>query len=239
MNELAEQTARAIRQRLYETQFSSPLGAPVCFSKKKGFPSQVMIEVQARAAEWIRAEIKRSRVEGLRAGKAPRRTSGDGRSGQVLGARGSEGEWDKEVTFAMRVQHLDAAMREAQSCGSAPILALPEGKPMISSRELHACEEGEGGIWGSCVMQKKRILELGAVVFAHQDLRINLYGTKECCKTWLQLRYAIVTGKANVVADALSRKEREPPLDEPRALVRHDDREEQSCGAFRAGAEIS
>nr|GFB57882.1 putative reverse transcriptase domain-containing protein [Tanacetum cinerariifolium] len=40
-------------------------------------------------------------------------------------------------------------------------------------------------------------LELGAVVFALKIWRHNLYGTK-----W----------KANVVADALSRKEREPPL---------------------------
>ncbi|GJT71302.1 putative reverse transcriptase domain-containing protein [Tanacetum coccineum] len=56
-------------------------------------------------------------------------------------------------------------------------------------------------------------LELGAVVFALKIWRHYLYGTK-----WLELlsdydydiRYH--PGKANVVVDALSRKEREPPL---------------------------
>nr|GFA59080.1 putative reverse transcriptase domain-containing protein [Tanacetum cinerariifolium] len=118
-------------------------------------------------------------------------------------------EWgDKqEATFQLLKQKL---------C-SAPILALPEGSEDI----IVYCDASNKGL-GAVLMQREKVisyascqlkiheknytthdLELGGVVFALKIWRHYLYGNK-----W----------KANVVADALSRKEREPPL-RVRALV--------------------
>nr|GEZ66410.1 reverse transcriptase domain-containing protein [Tanacetum cinerariifolium] len=98
-----------------------------------------------------------------------------------------------------------------QKLCSAPILALPEG----SEDFIVYCDASNKGL-GAVLMQREKVisyasrqlkiheknymthdLELGAIVFALKIWRHYLYGTK-----W----------KANVVADALSRKEREPPL---------------------------
>ncbi|GJU02704.1 putative reverse transcriptase domain-containing protein [Tanacetum coccineum] len=126
-----------------------------------------------------------------------------------------------------------------QKLCSAPILALPKGSEISShtamlQRRLKIHEKN----------YTTHDLELGAVVFALKIWRHYLYGTKCTVFTdhkslqhildqkelnmrqrrWLELlsdydckiRYHL--GKANVVADALSRKEREPPL-RVRALV--------------------
>ncbi|GJT40701.1 putative reverse transcriptase domain-containing protein [Tanacetum coccineum] len=103
-----------------------------------------------------------------------------------------------------------------QKLCSAPILALPEG----SENFVVYCDASHKGL-GAVLMQREKViayasrqlkvheknytthdLELGAVVFALKMWRHYLYGTK----------------KANVVADALSRKERSKPL-RVRALV--------------------
>nr|GEZ86396.1 reverse transcriptase domain-containing protein [Tanacetum cinerariifolium] len=103
-----------------------------------------------------------------------------------------------------------------QKLCSAPILALPEG----SKNFVVYCDASHKGL-GAVLMQKEKViayascqlkvheknyithdLELGAVVFSLKMWRHYLYGTK----------------KANVVADALSRKERIKPL-RVRALV--------------------
>ncbi|GJR02420.1 putative reverse transcriptase domain-containing protein [Tanacetum coccineum] len=116
---------------------------------------------------------------------------------------------------------------------NAPILALPEG----SENFVVYCDASQKGL-GAVLMQKEKViayasrqlkiheknytthdLELGAVVFALKMWRHCLYGTK-----WLELlsdydcelRYH--SGKANVVADALSQKSRPKPL-RVRALV--------------------
>nr|GFA03932.1 reverse transcriptase domain-containing protein [Tanacetum cinerariifolium] len=106
-----------------------------------------------------------------------------------------------------------------QKLCSAPILALPEG-----SEDLFVyCDASHKGL-GAILMQREKViayasrqlkiheknytthdLELGSVVFALKIWRHYLYGTK-------------CTGKANVVADALSHKERVEPL-RVRALV--------------------
>ncbi|GJY61756.1 putative reverse transcriptase domain-containing protein [Tanacetum coccineum] len=102
---------------------------------------------------------------------------------------------------------------------SAPILALPEG----AENFIIYCDASHKGL-GVVLMQNEKViayasrqlkiheknytthdLELGAVVFALKLWRHYLYGTNDYdC----EIRYH--PGKANVMADALSRKEREP-----------------------------
>nr|GEV23755.1 hypothetical protein [Tanacetum cinerariifolium]GEZ98685.1 hypothetical protein [Tanacetum cinerariifolium] len=104
-----------------------------------------------------------------------------------------------------------------QKLCSAPILALPEG-----SEDFIVCCDASNKRLGAVLMQREKVisyalrqqkiheknytthdLELGAVVFALKIWRHYL--DYDC-----EIRYHL--GKANVVADALSRKEREPPL---------------------------
>nr|GFC44379.1 putative reverse transcriptase domain-containing protein [Tanacetum cinerariifolium] len=110
-----------------------------------------------------------------------------------------------------------------QKLCSAPILALPEG----SEDFIVYCDASNKGL-GAVLMQREKVisypsrqlkiheknytthnLELGAVVFTLKIWRHYL--DYDC-----EIRYH--PEKANVVADALSRKEREPPL-RVRALV--------------------
>ncbi|GKE19883.1 putative reverse transcriptase domain-containing protein [Tanacetum coccineum] len=115
-----------------------------------------------------------------------------------------------------------------QKLCSAPILALPEG----SENFVVYCDASHKGL-GAVLMQREKVityasrqlkvheknytthdLELGAIVFDLKMWRHYLYellSDYDC-----EIRYH--PGKANVVADALSRKERSKPL-RVRALV--------------------
>ncbi|GKB76076.1 putative reverse transcriptase domain-containing protein, partial [Tanacetum coccineum] len=114
-----------------------------------------------------------------------------------------------------------------QKLCSAPILALPEG----SENFLVYCDASRKGL-GAVLMQKEKV-----IAYASRQLKIHeknytthnldLGAVKELNmrqRRWLELlsdydceiRYH--SGKANVVADALSRKERNKPL-QVRALV--------------------
>ncbi|GKD89468.1 putative reverse transcriptase domain-containing protein, partial [Tanacetum coccineum] len=132
----------------------------------------------------------------------------------------------KKVKFVWGDKQEAAFQLLKQKLCSAPILALPEG----SEDFIAYCDASKKGL-GAVLMQREK------VVFALKIWRHYLYGTKCTVFTdhkslqhildqkelnmrqrrWLELlsdydcdiRYH--PGKANVVADALSRKEREPP----------------------------
>ncbi|GKF24880.1 putative reverse transcriptase domain-containing protein [Tanacetum coccineum] len=101
-----------------------------------------------------------------------------------------------------------------QKLCSAPILALPEG----SEDFIVYCDASIKGL-GAVLMQREKV-----IAYASRQLKIHEknYTTHDlelgAVRRWLELlsdydceiRYH--TRKANVVADALSRKEQEPPL---------------------------
>nr|GEW15501.1 putative reverse transcriptase domain-containing protein [Tanacetum cinerariifolium] len=127
-------------------------------------------------------------------------------------------EWDMEEEEAFQTLK--------QKLCSAPILALPEG----TENFIVYCDASLKG-YGPVLMQREKViayvsrqlkkheenytthdLELGAVVFALRLWRHYLYGTKHWIELLSDYDYEIRyhPGKGNVVADALSRKDREP-----------------------------
>nr|GFB68632.1 putative reverse transcriptase domain-containing protein [Tanacetum cinerariifolium] len=132
----------------------------------------------------------------------------------------------KKVKFEWGDKQEAAFQLLKQKLCSAPILALPVG----SEDFIVYCDASNKGL-GAVLMQRKKVIS-----YASRQLKIHEknhtthdleLGAKELnmrqCQ-WLELlsdydceiRYH--PGKANVIADALSRKEREPPL-RVRALV--------------------
>ncbi|GJS47247.1 putative reverse transcriptase domain-containing protein [Tanacetum coccineum] len=140
----------------------------------------------------------------------------------------------KKVKFEWGDKQEAAFQLLKQKLCSAPILALPEG----SKDFIAYCDASKKGL-GAVLMQREKVisyasrrlkiheknytthdLELGAVVFALKIWRHYLYGTKVVMWNFdCDIRYH--PGKANVVADALSRKEREPPLRDSRVKAEH------------------
>ncbi|GJX95869.1 putative reverse transcriptase domain-containing protein [Tanacetum coccineum] len=134
----------------------------------------------------------------------------------------------KSVKFDLGEKVEAAFQLLKQKLCSAPILTLPKG----SENFVVYCDASHKGL-GAVLMQKEKViayashqlkvheknytthdLELGAVVFALKMWRHYLY---ELLSDYdYEIRYH--PGKANMVADALSRKERSKPL-RVRALV--------------------
>ncbi|GJU91350.1 putative reverse transcriptase domain-containing protein [Tanacetum coccineum] len=142
----------------------------------------------------------------------------------------------KKVQFVWGDKEEVAFQLIKQKLCSAPILSLPKG----SKDFVEYCDASIKGL-GVALMQREKViayasrqlkiyeknytthdLELGAVVFALKIWRHYLYGTK--CTMFTdhkkllsdydyEIRYH--PGKENVVADALSRKERDQPLQDP------------------------
>ncbi|GKC68857.1 hypothetical protein Tco_1114740 [Tanacetum coccineum] len=104
--------------------------------------------------------------------------------------RGPEFTWEHEDQFKKKYPHLFTKIAPSSSAASAPILALPEG-----SEDFIAYYDASKKGLGIVLMQREKEL-------------LSDYDCDICYHP----------GKANVVANALSRKEREPPL-RVRALV--------------------
>ncbi|GJR03565.1 putative reverse transcriptase domain-containing protein [Tanacetum coccineum] len=139
----------------------------------------------------------------------------------------------KKVKFEWGDKQEAAFQLLKQKLCSAPILALPEG----SEDFIAYCDASKKGL-GAVLMQRQKwcslsdsgdiyLYGLSVTVFTDTKSLQHILDQKELNmrqRRWLELlsdydcdiRYH--PGKANVVADALSRKEREPPL-RVRALV--------------------
>ncbi|GJW53416.1 putative reverse transcriptase domain-containing protein [Tanacetum coccineum] len=138
----------------------------------------------------------------------------------------------KNKRFEWGADEDEAFQKLKQDLCTAPILALPEGPDDF----VVYCDASLKG-YGAVLMQRDKViayasrqlktheenytthdLELGAVVFALRLWRHYLYELNMRQRRWIELlsdydceiRYH--PGKANVVADALSRKVREKPL---------------------------
>ncbi|GKF09620.1 putative reverse transcriptase domain-containing protein [Tanacetum coccineum] len=138
----------------------------------------------------------------------------------------------QKVTFVWGNKQEATFQLLKQKLCSAPILALPEG----SEGFIVYCDASIKGL-GAVLIQREKVisyascqlkiheknytihdLELRAVVFALKIWRHYLYGTKCMLLNDYDCEIHYHPGKANVVVDALSRKEQNKPL-QFRALV--------------------
>ncbi|GKA93247.1 putative reverse transcriptase domain-containing protein [Tanacetum coccineum] len=216
MKELAEQL-QELTDKGFIRPSSSPWGAPVLFVKKKD-----RVQFLGHVIDCQGIHVYPAKIESIKDWASPKTPT---KIRQFLGLagyyrrfiegfskiaqKGVKFDWgDKqEATFQLLKQKL---------C-SAPILALPEG----SEDFIAYCDASKKGLGAVLMQREKRHYLYGTkcTVFTDHKSLQHILDQKELNMRqhrWLELlsdydyeiRYH--PGKANVVADALSRKEREP-----------------------------
>nr|GEZ14912.1 putative reverse transcriptase domain-containing protein [Tanacetum cinerariifolium] len=244
MKELSDQL-QELSDKGFIRHSSSPWGAPVLFVKKKDGSFRMCIDYRELNKLTLKNRYPLPRIDDLfdQLPGSSIYSKIDLRSGFSKIAKPMTKLTQKKVMFDWGDKQEAAFQLLKQKLCSAPILALPEGAENFIHEK-------------NCTTHD---LELGAAVFALKIWRHYLYGMKCTVFTdhkslqhildqkelntrqrrWLKLlsdydceiRYH--PGKANVVADALSRKERIKPLrvralvmtiglDLPKALIMHE-----------------
>ncbi|GJY06441.1 putative reverse transcriptase domain-containing protein [Tanacetum coccineum] len=221
---------------------SSPWGAPVLFVKKKDGSFWMCIDYRDLNKLTVKNQYILPRINDLfdqlqgssvyskidlRSGYHQLRVSDEDIPKMVFRTRYGHYEFQKSVKFDWSEKAEAAFQLLKQKLCSAPILAIPEG----SENFMVYCDASHIGL-GAVLMQKEKV-----IAYASRQLKIheNNYTTHDLelgavkelnmrQRRWLELlndydceiRYH--PGKANVVAGALSRKERIKTL-RVRALV--------------------
>ncbi|GJS81399.1 putative reverse transcriptase domain-containing protein [Tanacetum coccineum] len=197
MKELSEQL-KELSDKGFIRPSSSPWGAPVLFVKKKDGSFRMCIDYRELNKLTVKNRYPLPRIDDLfdQLQGSSVYSKIDLRSGYHQ-LRVREEDIPK-TAFRTRYGHYEFQLLKQKLC-SAPILALPEG----SEDFIVYCDASKKGL-GAVLMQREKVIS-----YASRQLKIH---EKNYTTHDLEL------GKANVVADALSRKEREPPL-RVRALV--------------------
>ncbi|GKA39358.1 putative reverse transcriptase domain-containing protein [Tanacetum coccineum] len=183
---------------------SSPWGAPVLFAKKKDGSFRMCIDYRELNKLTVKNRYPLPRIDDLfdQLQGSSVYSNINLRSGYHQ-IRVHDGDIPKTIEKA------EAAFQMLkQKLCSAPILALPEG----SENFVVYCDASHKGL-GAVLMQKEKV-----IAYASRQLKIHdkNYSTHDlelravvfALKMWRHYLY----GKANVVADALSRKEQIKPL---------------------------
>nr|GEV59029.1 putative reverse transcriptase domain-containing protein [Tanacetum cinerariifolium] len=215
MKELPDQL-KELADKGFIRPSSSPWGAPVLFVKKKDGSFRMCIDYRELNKLTVKNRYPLPRIDDLRFIE-----------GFSKIARTMTKLTQKKVKFEWGDKQEEAFQVIKQKLCSAPILALPEG----SEDFVVYCDASITGL-GAVLMQKEKVVAYGSRQlkvheknYTTHDLKLG--AVKELNmrqRHWLELlsdydfeiRYHL--GKANVVADALSRKERIKPL-RVRALV--------------------
>ncbi|GJY48272.1 putative reverse transcriptase domain-containing protein [Tanacetum coccineum] len=215
MKELSEQL-QELSDKGFIRPSSSPWGAPVLFVKKKDGSFRMCIDYRELNKLTVKNRYPLPRIDDLF--DQLQGSSIYSKIDPRLGYHQLRDEKEHE-------EHLKAILELLKKEKFAPILALPEG----SEDFVVYCDASHKGL-GAVLMQREKVIAYASkqcIVFTNHKSLQHILDQKELNmrqRRWLELlsdydcdiRYH--PGKANVVADALSRKEWTEPL-RIRALV--------------------
>ncbi|GJT00410.1 putative reverse transcriptase domain-containing protein [Tanacetum coccineum] len=223
MKELSEQL-QELSDKGFIRPSSSPWGASVLFVKKKDRSFRMCIDYYVYLKIDLRSGYHQLRVREEDIPKTAFRTRYGHYEFQVMPFGMTNAPADKEEHEEHLKAILEKLLRRRELF--APILALPQG----AENFIVYCDASHKGL-GAVLMQNEKViayasrqLKIHEKNYTTHDLELGAVELNMRQRRWLELlsdydceiRYH--PGKANVVADALSRKERSKPL-RVRALV--------------------